>query len=311
VLTPRRIIVASIVLFAAQAAILAIYGMDQPGPVLSGAFQLVMGLLCLIAPLMVARSGGTFERRFLMLVAGRYVIWGAAQSLATYNEIDGNLDFSGSLADILFHLEDVPLGIAFFLDPGRESDRVERPRLFDLAQILVFFAAVALYIRYLTSDSDAGVGGATATHALVAGCFYIRAMTSRSTAAAALFGRWTPAILLAAVNDAYSGYYNSSAGEWFDLVWALEMVLWIVTAATWSSMRLERGTSARRTVDRTVYLLPLVVGTFSVVVGIGIAQRKLALGALLVAAAVGCSAARFLARRRSQQERSVARATGR
>jgi hypothetical protein len=107
-----------------------------------------------------------------------------------------------------------------------------------------------------------------------------------------MFGRWTPAIMLSSVNNAYSGYYNSIAGAGFDLVWSFEMLVWIVTTATWRAMPLPHATGARRTADRTLALLPLVVACFSLVLALGLAQRRPGIAALLVVAALGCAAAR-------------------
>jgi hypothetical protein len=298
VLTPRRIIIVAALLQVAHVVPLTLLDPDGAGGITSNLIQLAMGLLCVAATLKAGRGGQPFERRFLALVAARYVIWAVAQGLATYAESHGNMDFAGSPADILFHLESVPLGIAFFLEPGRDTVRTDRPHPLDLAQILFFWAAMAFYIVYLASDSPASVGQAAAAHALVAGCFYIRAMTSRSTVASALFGRWTPAILLSGVNDAYSGFYDSTAGASFDLIWSLEMLIWIITAATWRTGRVEHGTLARRIVDRTVSLLPLVVAAFTLVLSLGLAQRKPKVAVALVVVALGCSVLRLLARRR-------------
>ena len=300
-LTLRTTIIATALMFVANGAVLAIWGHQAPGPVLSSLVQLSLGVISMVAAITASRgAGGVFERRFLRLIAARYLIFIVAQTLATYYELTthGSWVFEGSLADIFFHLEDVPLGIAFFLDPGREGDRSLRPHLLDVAQIGVFWAAVALYVRFLIVDLPVGVGLVAATDAFVAGCFYLRAMTSRSGIASALFGRWTPAILLSTVNDAYSGFYNSNAGEAFDLVWSMEMVVWIVTAATWRPIGSERGAAVQRTVDRTVYLLPLVVACFSLVLSLGLAQRRPAMGVGLMAAALGGSGVRWLGRRR-------------
>lgn len=295
-LLSRALIVMSVLLLGVHAILLQMYGQVPPGPVISGLAQLAIGGLCIAATANAAlmKGASVFERRFLWLVVVRYLIWAVAQSLATHYERTGNEEFAGSPADVLFHLEDVPLGIAFFLDPGRESDRVRRPRLLDVLQILLFWGAVALYIRLMTAGADAGVGLVTATNALVAGCFYLRALTSRSSTASALFGRWTPAILLSTVNDGYAGFYANMAGGTFDAVWALESVVWTVTAATWRPARSIDPLDPRPAVDRTVHLLPLVVSCFALVLAIGIAQKQLFIAATIMTLAVGLSGASLL-----------------
>ena len=299
-MNPRNYIIAAVAFLAAHAAVLAVWGHDQPGPVISSFLQMAMGTVLLVSTVSAARNaGGTFERRFLLLVAARYIIFMVAQGIATYHEREAGWVFEGSLPDVLFHLEDVPLGIAFFLDPGRGGDRPARPHPLDLFQILVFWAAMFLYVRYLSSDAPLGVGLGAGTAALVAGCYYLRSLTSRSSVASAMFGRWTAAIMLSSVNDAYSGYYNSVAGAAFDLVWSFENLVWIVTTATWRPMLVLQGTGPQRIADRTVYLLPVVVACFSLVLSLGLAQRQPGQAALLVAAALGCSVVRLVGRRRA------------
>ena len=307
-MTQRNTIVAAGAFLLGHAVLLAIWGHDPPGPVYSGFLQIGMGILCVAATVSAARrAGGAFERRFLLLVAARYLIFILGQALCTYHERDVAWVFEGSLSDIVFHLEDLPLGVAFFLDPGRDSHRLARPHLLDVAQILVFWAAIALYVRHFTSDAPMGVGLGAGTAALVAGCFYLRSLTSRSSLASAMFGRWTAAIMLSAVNNAYSGYYNSIAGAGFDLVWTFEMLVWIVTTATWRPMPVAQATGVRRTADRTVHLLPLVVACFSLVLSLGLAQQLPLIAALLGLAALGGAGIRFLGRQRLAQGRPVGR----
>jgi hypothetical protein len=303
VLTPRALVTVSLLLLGVHAVLLMTFGDVPPGPVISSAMQLSIGAVCIVAVVNAAltRGAAAFERRFLWLVAIRYFIWAAAQALATHYERTGNEDFAGSPADVLFHLEDVPLGLAFFLDPGRDGERTSRARAFDLLHVVVFWIAVVCYIRHMTTGADVGVGLVAATNGLVAGCFYLRAMTSRSLMAAALFGRFTPAKLLSTANDGYGGFYASQAGSPFDLVWSLELVVWTITAATWRPARAADPLDPRPSSDRTVHLLPFIVSSFSLVLAAGLAQRQLALAGVIAAGAVGLSAATLLGRRSLQQ----------
>jgi hypothetical protein len=289
---PRTTILAPALLLIVHVVVVFAFGDARPGPFLSNAVQLGVGSFCVIGAFQAARLGSAFERRFLQLVGARYLIWALAQGLATYYQLAGDVQFSGSLADVVFHLEDVPLAIALFLHPREESDRLGRAHAVDLAQMLVFWSALGLYVRHLTTST--GPGLVAATDALVAGCFYFRAVTSRSSVAGTMFGRWVPAILLSTVNDAYSGFYNSQPGGHFDLVWSLEMMVWIVTVTSWRPVR---GEGARASIDRTIHLLPRVVACFTLVVAFGLAQERPLLAALVAALAVIIAAARPLARR--------------
>jgi hypothetical protein len=295
----RAALIVSALLVAAEAAVLSLLGPVPPGPITSGCIQLSMDVMSMVVAIVAARGGGgtLYERRFLSLVAARYALCAAGQGLATYYLLGTGTQFTGSLADVVFHIEDLPLGIAFFLDPGGGADRLERPNVLDVAQVVIFWITVAMYVKYLSSDAPVGVGLVAATDAVVAGCFCIRALTSRSAVASSLFGRWTLAILLSTVNDAYSGFYNSDPGQPFDLVWVLESLVWIVTAATWSPLRAAGPAGARRSLRRTLTFLPLLVACFSLVLALGLSQRRPRLAGALVVAAVLCSALRLLGRR--------------
>src|SRR5687768_12384647 len=101
-LNPRNIIVAAVAFLASHAVVLAIWGHQQPGPLLSSFLQLGMGILIVATTVSAARrAGGDFERRFLLLVAARYVIFTIAQAIATYHERDVAWEFEGSIPDIL------------------------------------------------------------------------------------------------------------------------------------------------------------------------------------------------------------------
>jgi hypothetical protein len=302
---PRIVVGLAVLLLLAQGLVLGVYGQAGPGPGVSGLLQLGIGIAFIAAAMDAARAPGAsrFERRFMLLVGIRYVIWAMGQGLATHYEFSGRTDFDGSLAHILFRFEDVALGIALCLDAGR-ADRKERPRLLDLAQILVFWSAVYLYIRLLTPEGQRLV---TPWDALVATAFYLRGMLSRSLAASALFSRWTPVLLLSSVNHAYSGFYNSVAGAGFDLVWSVDMVLWILTVATWSPVRAPRAAAGPVAGDPSVRHLPLVVACFSLVLALGIAERRAAPAAALVVATAAC----LLGRWRGRVRGSEAAATGR
>jgi hypothetical protein len=290
------IMIATAALLAAHAAALSWFGVRAPGPLLSNLIQLALGCLCIVASLWVSRGTGRFERRFFQLAALRYVIWGVAQILGTYQESDGT-PFEGSLADILFHLEDVPLGIALLLDPGGQSEGFAKVRFRDLGQMLLFCVALYVYIRTNPTISEAGIGRVAITDGVVATAFYFRALLTKSALARSLFGRWTPAILLRTINDAYAGYQGSpQAGELFDLIWSIEIVIWILTAVTWRPPREggDPGAAGDLKLDRTVGLLPLVAFSFVLVLSIGIAQERPGLAALVFAASLACLDFRLL-----------------
>jgi hypothetical protein len=155
----------------------------------------------------------------------------------------------------------------------------------------VFLGAIVLYSFYSPTSPASGVGLLPSTDGLLAAGFYTRAMLTRSPLASALFGRWTPFILLSAINHAYAGHLSviPETGEFFDLVWSAENIVWIVTAATWQSMRDGEATDFIL-IDPSVRRLPLVVNCFSLAISLGVLWCKPAFGAALLMVTVGGTA---------------------
>jgi hypothetical protein len=290
VISPRTSVVLAVLLMAAHATTLAIWGDRGPGPLLSNSVQLAFGLVNLVTAASAARGRSAFERAFFYLVAGRSLIWGVAQALATYYVV-ADIGLDGSPADFLFHLASVPLGIALFLHTRHTAAASERAHPLDLAQILVFWAAIALNIHFVLTGTGPGI---VATEALLAGCFYFRAMTSRASLAGAMFGRWTPAILMSTVNDGLATYYDALPGGSFDFIWSIEILVWLLTAVSWNPTR---AAARHAAVDRTVSPLPLVVAGTTLVVALGLAQHRPAPALAVAGGALACLAGAALHRR--------------
>jgi hypothetical protein len=287
--TPRRILVATGALWVIHLGVILGWGVAGPGPALSMLIQFLLACLCVLASFHAPAGADRFERRFLRLVALRYLICAVGQVLGAYETSDV-LPYQGSPADVVFHMEDVPMGIALLLDPGTSGNREHRVSVRDLLQMLIFCAAIYAYFRTMPTLAAEGLDGIAAADVVVAAAFYFRAMSTRSNLARALFGRWTPAIMLSTVNAAYSGYPGSpGAGDLFDLIWVVETIAWILTAVTWAWPR-DRDVAADLLppVDRTVHLLPVVVCCFVLVVAMGIAHEHLGLAAFFAAASIAC-----------------------
>lgn len=294
-LLARVVLILAAALLGAQAVVLSVHGGRPPGPALSNALQLGLGLLFIVAALDASRAetATRFERRFMQLMALRYVIWAGGQTLGTYYEVIGKHDFAGSPAHFLFTIEDVALGVALCLDTGH-PDRAERPRIHELLPIALFWTAVYLYIRFLGNAEESLYG---TWDALVAAAFYLRAMLTRSRLGRTLFGRWVPVLLLSSVSHAYASHHHAAAGSAFDLVWSVDIILWILTALTWSPIRLGEWGDAGPLGDPSVRHLPLVVAVFSGVLAVGMAESQPLAAGLLVAAAGSCLLAGRLTRR--------------
>jgi hypothetical protein len=297
---PKAALIAGALLMGLHVGVLLAFGVEGRGPMLSNLAQLLMGVVCIATLIEGTRGRPPFERRFLVLVALRYVLWGTGQVLSLTDDPDAV--FEGSFADIVFHLEDLPLGVALFLDPGRD-DRLRWAPAVDLVQPALFWLATYLYWHYMPAEQGAGAG--EVADAVVAGAFYFRAVTTRSHTARALFGRWTPAIVLSTVHDAYAGFFGMDVrtGHLFDLVWSGELMLWILTAASWDPLRTADG--SQTAIDPTVRHLPLVLSCFTAVMAWGIAGRKPGVGAAVFVLTAACSVAHVAEGRRRRLAEEV------
>jgi hypothetical protein len=298
--SPKLVVIVTAVLFAAHAAVLTTLGTGGRGPLASNSLQLALGIVCVIAPLVAARGAVGFEKRFLYLMAARYLIWAVAQGLSVAVSA-GDAPYQESVANVLFHLEDLPMGMALLLDVDvpAETDRPTPVRIVELGQMAVFLCAVVLYAVYSPTSPASGVGLLPSTDAIIASGFYARALLIRSPAAGALFGRFTPFILLSAINHSYAGHLAviPETGDLFDLVWSIENVVWILTAVTWG----DRHKDLREygdvdeslgfsLADASVRRLPFVAACFSVAMSLGVVSCRRSLGMALLVATLACAA---------------------
>jgi hypothetical protein len=230
------------------------------------------------------------------------------QGIATYESYhESDSSFDGSVTNVVFHLEDLPLCIALFLNPGPLGTRLERARLPDLAQIVVFGLTVYFYCHFMPTSPDSGVARIVGSHVLVGVFFYFRAVTIRSDIGSAMFGRWTLALLLSVVNDAYSlnSELDPLTGEMFDLVWSSELMLWTLIAATWRQTRPMPTRGARPAPDRALRVMPVVVACFTVVLAVSLAKYQPVVAAPLAAASLLCTA--LVLRSRAALSQNLAR----
>jgi hypothetical protein len=288
--------------------VLTTLGADGRGPLASNSLQLALGIVCVIAPLVAARGTVGFEKRFLYLMAARYLIWAVAQGLSIAVP-EGDTPYQESVANVLFHLEDLPMGVALLLDVDVpvDTDRPTPVRIAELGQMAVFLCAVVFYSIYSPTHPASGVGLLPSTDAIIASGFYARALLTRSPVAGALFGRFTPFILLSAINHSYAGHLAviPETGDLFDLVWSVENVVWILTAVTWGDMHkdLRANSDVDESVgfsltDTSVRRLPLVAACFSVAMALGVVSCQRSLGMALLVAAFTCAAVSVRLQRR-------------
>jgi diguanylate cyclase (GGDEF)-like protein/PAS domain S-box-containing protein len=270
-LSSKRLIFTSCALLSAQALLIATLGHRPPGPLLSEATQLVLGVICVLACTEAFRRSRGVVRYAWQLLAVAFVIWVVAQALGVY------LDFSGdhtldNLDGIMFFFSVIPFGLLTFLDPDGEPSHFDRLHLLDFVQVCIFWFSIFLCFSpsMWSTDSAFRLGHFTwsrsiAFDSLLVATFVLRAVLTKSAAVRSLFGRMAIFLLLSGMADSYAlnPGQDLEAGGWFDLVWSALLAIPILITATWKSGdegQAEGSTKSQRIVVNQIFplLYPLV-----------------------------------------------------
>src|ERR1700719_3827487 len=130
-------------ILAGQAIVIATVGHRTPGPVLSEATQLALGLICILACTAAFRRSSGIARYAWRLLAVTFVVWSVAQVFGVYLDISGGHSLD-SLDDILFFLSVIPFGLLAFLDPDGEPNHFDRLHILDFVQVCIFWVSIFL-----------------------------------------------------------------------------------------------------------------------------------------------------------------------
>ncbi len=301
----RWALIAAGILLMAHAALLFGLATKAPGPILSSLIQLTFGIMCAVASIQASHRSGSLGRYFWRLMTVTFAVWSVGQGLGFYGDLFPNQ--SGSiqpLSDILFVFSTVPLGMALFLDPDHEPNRFDHIHILDFIQAILFWIAVYLCFSYLPPPS-----GTTLTNpvwnrtlvydAVLTGAFILRASLTSSDVVRALFGRMTLFLFLAALADSYYNHLSSklAAGQWFDIVWSILILIPYVIAVTWN--KVEQSSSIRSVPTRAQsivvqQLFPLLYPSLILVLSARIAQEHITLASIIVVTSFACSSGRLL-----------------
>jgi len=300
----RIVGIAAGLLWMAHVAVIAVWGTDHAGPIVSDAIQFALGGLLIYATVGASNRSEGMARSFWRLTAMAYVLWSSAQGLGIYNDFAASAQLAWAM-NILFCFWFVPLAMAMFLDPEHESGRLDTLVVLDFVQAVLVCVAAYLYFFYLPkAESPAELAHSVWTpyfvgYALVASAFVLRALATHSRDAKALFGRMGAAIALSGCVDALY-YYGPGrflrTGAWFDLLWSALLIVPTLLAATWNQVESpeilpEAPAAEKRIYTEIFYLLyPVLVLAMSV----RIAREHLNLAAVVVLLSFFCSSTRQL-----------------
>lgn len=291
-------------LWLAHAASVAVWGTRAPGPLVSDAIQFALGAALIYALILAARRSEGLARAFWHLAVAAYVPWLVAQSMSVYNHFDpGNpLAWVGNL---LFSFWFAPLAMALFLDPERESGRLDALMALDFVQAVLVCMAAYVYFFYLPHADTLGelAHEVWAPYFLGYGAvvvaFILRAVTTHSRDARVLFRRFGIFLAISGTVDAlyyYGPGRGLQVGAWFDLLWSALLVVPMILATTWKQaespeLSLEPRKRGWRIYTEVSYLLFPVLVLF---MSLRIARERLGLAAVVVLMSFLCSSARLL-----------------
>jgi diguanylate cyclase (GGDEF)-like protein len=298
------VVIVSGLLWLAHVVVVASLGTNRPGPFLSDLIQLTLAFLLICSISAASRRSEGMALSFWGLTATAYMVLFIAQGFSVYNDLAAS-PLVTSVENFLFCFWFAPLAMAIFLDPETEAGKLDALVALDFLQGVLVCAAAYLYFFYLPKSESPGEMSHSvwapyfAGYGLVALAFVLRAATSRSQDARALFGRKGVFLAISGCVDALY-YYGPGAGlhtgAWFDLLWSALLVIPIVVVTTWKQAedpepRFESPRREKRIFTELFYLLyPLLVLFMS----LRIARERLALAATVVLLSFMCSSARLL-----------------
>ena len=236
----KHLIAASCIFVGGQAIVIAILGQRTPGPILSEAAQLALGLICILACTAAFRRSSGIARYAWRLLAVTFVVWAVAQVIGVYLDISGDHSLD-SFDDILFFLSVIPFGLLAFLDPEGEPNHFDKLHLLDFVQVCIFWTSILLYFspRLWSPATAFHIGHfmwsrTIAFDALSAAAFAVRALLANSKVVRSFFGRMALFLILSGLADSYalSPGQDLPPGGWFDLVWSVLLAIPILIAAT-------------------------------------------------------------------------------
>ena len=291
-------------LWLAHAGVVALAGSAGRGPLLSDLIQLTLGVVLIYAVVQACRRSEGMARSFWGLAAAAYSLWLVAQGLGVYNDLVQSASVSWT-ENLIFCFWFVPLAMAIVLDPEQEAGRLDTLIVLDFVQAVLVCVAAYLYFFYLPKADASGEMAHEvwspyfAGYGFVAIAFVLRAVTSRSRDARALFGRVGIFLALSGCVDAlyfYGPGRGLKTGAWFDLLWSALLVVPLVIACTWKQAESPSYPSEPPRREKTIYteIFYLIYPLLVLFMSLRIARERLGLAAAVVLLSFVCSSGRLL-----------------
>jgi PAS domain S-box-containing protein len=305
---PRKLVVLAGSILALHVVIAATLHGTPRGFLASNLLQNFTAGMAAFTCFLAARRGQGLSRPFWSLVSCAMLAWGAGDLGWTYYQYFLHLDPPPtSITHFLFDSQVLFLAMASFLDPDRDSPRLNAESLLDFLQLAIVFSLIYLKLYYATAihlDARAAMlrefKVEAAEDLVLVGLAVLQFTRSRLQHVRALYRGLIIYLIVyllgAGISDFHQVLHAPATGTWFDMSWTIPMLVASIWAANWKpAENPDAPLAGRKTVGQlltanVIYALgPMVV--LIQVAGLG-AEWRLTRSALL-GASILCYAARL------------------
>jgi len=292
------------VLWLTHAVVIVTLRTVPPGPLLSDIIQFLLGITLIWAILLASARSEGLAKAFWGLAAAAYVVWLVAQGMGIYNDLAPSTALAWT-CNLLFCFWFAPLAMALFLDPERETGRVDTLMALDFVQAVLVCVAAYIYFFYLPKvDSGGGLAHEVWApyflgYGAVAAAFILRGFTTLQQDARRLFRLFGIFLTISGCIDA-SYYYGPGqglrTGAWFDLLWSALLVGPAIMAVTWKQAESPEMSMVPARRSKHIYseLFCLLYPVLVLFMSLRIARERLGLAALVVFTSFLVSTTRML-----------------
>lgn len=307
----------TLVLFAMQAANVAVLGTRGRGPVFNFFIDLGLNLLAMVVAWQAAQRSRGLARYLWRTAVVCFALFGASLVLGIFNEVVRPVMGLAELSDQLSVFWMAPLSLTLFLEPDFELSNFDPIHILDFAQIGLFWAAIFIFFHFIPQQVAANSvlahtwlqstwAGSLVYDVSMATLFVLRALLTSSATSRQLFGRLSLYLAIVCLADFFYDFFRIEAGTWYQMIWSLLNVIPIVIAGTWMQGEAPDPMVAPR-MTRLVgdRLFPILSAFMVLVFSMVIVREHLGIALTMVSISFLCSSLRMVIIQ--QREERVAR----